>query len=188
MSALSFRTFTLVNVVEEFLLQHPLEIFSHFPSLTLDRANFLVDRNRPLAILVCPLRKVCCRYSRAQTDAVHPSVVNQLLPECLQRPRVLASTFGEYIAAAIVFFRPINRSVFSCQQCRQPRDCSSPVSFLPAQIPAHHHHQLTPNASDTSGTKCAPPPFTNSRISEMHQPNACTGWSCKKCLTMIHCL
>ena len=183
MSALSFRTFTLVNVVEEFLLQHPLEIFSHFPSLTLDRANFLADRNRPLAILV----------SNSGKSAVGPA---EYRPTLSNRP----SSTSCFLSVPNVHE---SWRVLRCCDCLLPANqpqrvfltamspassCSSHISFFHAQILAHHHHQLTPSASDTSGTQCALPTFHNSRISGIHQLDACTGWSCKKCLHMINCI
>ena len=138
-------------------------------------------------------RKVWCRSSRVQTDAVQPSVVNKLHPERSQRFvreswRVRRSC--DRLIPANQPYSTIFSSVFSCQQCCPASSCSSPISSFHARIHAHHHHQSTPNASDTSDpcTKCTLPSFSNSRISGIHQLDACTGCSCKKCLPMINCL
>ena len=64
-----------------------------------------------------------------------------------------------------------------------PSSCSSPISFFHAQIPARCHHQ----SPMTHRTLHQVYPSINSRISGIHQLDACTGCSCKKCLPMINC-
>ena len=81
--------------------------------------------------------------------AEQPSVVNQLLPERSQRfvhESWRAHRSCDRLIPANQPYSTIFSSVFSCQQCCQPRA----NLFFHAQIPAHHHHQSTPNASDTS--------------------------------------
>ena len=65
---MSFRAFAFGNAINELLLQHPKD-FHSFSFLDLD------------GFLCVQLRKVCCWSSCVQTDAVQPSIVNQLLPE-----------------------------------------------------------------------------------------------------------
>ena len=138
-------------VVEERLLQHPLDFFS-FPFLDFD---WIEQISLLIVIVLLPfscvqLRKVCCRSSRIQTGVVEPSVVNQLLPECSQR--FIHECWRMHCSCdrLIPANQPYSTIFLSVPAMLPASSCSSPISFFHAQIPAHHHHQWTPNASDTS--------------------------------------
>ena len=78
------------------------------------------------------LRKVCCRSSRVQTDAVQPSVVNQLLPERSQRfvhESWSVHCSCDRLTPANQLYSTIFSSVFSCQQCCQSRAARRPSHF-----------------------------------------------------------
>ena len=66
---------------------------------------------------------------------------------------------------------------------------SHSISFFHARIPAHVVRLSQSCASDTSDPAPSVPPIaSNFCISGMHQLDACTGCSCKKCLPMLKCL
>ena len=169
-SALPFRTLAFRNVVKALLLQHPIDLLL-FPFLDLDR----VEHVSLLIVLVflplfrVQLRNVCCWSAEYRlTLSSRLSSTN-----CFPNP-------------ATAPFLPINRTRrFSPEATRCPfrfftheYPCCSPPVVLCSYAPATHRtsHQVYPSIVEQ---------FLHMG---MHQLNACTTCSCKKCLSMLNCL
>ena len=183
---MSFRATTPGNVVEELLLQHPLDFFS-FSFLDFDWIEEL-----SLLIVIVFLPFLC--VSNSGTSAVGPAEYRLTLSSRPSSTSCFPSalntsltSIGEYIAPAIVSFRPIKRTRrFSPARslASNAARCPSRFSTCSSQssVEAIRQRHIGPC------TRCTLPSFSNSRISGMHQLDACTGCSCKKCLPMVNCL
>ena len=120
----------------------PTRFFLFFlPSLRLDRANFLAERNRPLAILVSNSGKSAVGPAEYRLTLSNRPFLTSCFPTALNAS---FTSLGEYIAGAIV-----NLLDDLLQRVLLPAmlpflSCSSPISFFHAQIPARCHHQPTP--------------------------------------------
>ena len=148
---MSFRATTPGNVVEELLLQHPLDFFS-FSFLDFDWIEEL-----SLLIVIVFLPFLC--VSNSGKSAVGPAEYRLTLSSrpsstsCF--PSALNTSLtsvGEYIAPAIVSFRPIKRTRrFS--PARSLASNAASLELLVADLvfpPARHNHKSKPFACDTS--------------------------------------
>ena len=111
--------------------------------------RFLLSCNRPLAILVCPTqgKSAVGPAEHRLTLSNRPSSTSCFLSAL----NTSFTSLGEYIDAAIISFRPNNRTrrfSLATSRCQTPVDTSDPAPSVP-----FHHSAILASLAYTSSTR-----------------------------------